>query len=335
LINYPPRPYEGRFARMTQTIDIERRPLGASGVEAPRIMLGCGNFGGVGSAPAFFGQGQSEQEAFALMDAAWELGISWFDTADAYGGGRSESAIGRWCRSRGVRPQITTKTYNPMDTGADHGLSRSRIERQLASSLERLGADGVDLYLAHEFDSEVPLEETLGTFDDLFASGAIRAYGVSNFTASQVEQAAAVGSPACVQNSYSLLERADERELLPLCEARSIAYVAFGPLAGGWLTGKYRRGAPFPTGSRMTQRPEPYEHFQRGEVFDALDVLERMAGEGGISMAGLALAWLLGEPRLTAVVIGPARPEHFRPVHEALANPLATEERDALSKVFR
>jgi aryl-alcohol dehydrogenase-like predicted oxidoreductase len=297
-------------------------------------MLGCGNFGGVGSAPEFFGRGQSEDEAFALMDAAWELGITWFDTADAYGGGRSEEAIGRWCRSRGVRPRITTKTYNPMDAGADRGLSRARIERQLASSLDRLGADRVDVYLAHEFDPEVPLEETIGAFEDLVASGAIGAYGVSNFSARQLEQTAAAGSPACVQNSFSLLERADEGDVLPLCDERSIAYLAFGPLAGGWLTGKYRRGAPFPAGSRMTQRPEPYEEFVRDGVFDALETVERMAAERGISMAGLALAWLLAERRLTSAVVGPTRPEHLEPVREALSYPLAADERDDLSKAF-
>jgi aryl-alcohol dehydrogenase-like predicted oxidoreductase len=319
---------------MPTHIDIERRTLGPTSVDAPRIMLGCGNFGGVGSAPQFFGQGQSEDEAFALMDAAWELGITWFDTADAYGGGRSEAAIGRWCRSRGVRPQITTKTYNPMASGADRGLSRERIERQLASSLRRLGADRVDLYLAHEFDPHVPLEETLGVFDGLVASGAVGAYGVSNFNARQLEAAAAVGAPACVQNSFSLLERTDEADLLPLCEERGIAYLAFGPLAGGWLTGKYRRGAPFPAGSRMTQRPEPYEDFMRDGVFDALEALERLAAERGISMTGLALAWLLAEPRLTSAVVGPTRPEHFQPVVEALSRPLEPDERDHLSQVF-
>jgi aryl-alcohol dehydrogenase-like predicted oxidoreductase len=319
---------------MPTHIDIERRTLGPTSVDAPRIMLGCGNFGGVGSAPQFFGQGQSEDEAFALMDAAWELGITWFDTADAYGGGRSEAAIGRWCRSRGVRPQITTKTYNPMASGADRGLSRERIERQLASSLRRLGADRVDLYLAHEFDPHVPLEETLGVFDGLVASGAVGAYGVSNFNARQLEAAAEVGAPACVQNSFSLLERTDEADLLPLCEERGIAYVAFGPLAGGWLTGKYRRGAPFPAGSRMTQRPEPYEDFLRDGVFDALEALERLAAERGISMAGLALAWLLAEPRLTSAVVGPTRPEHFQSVVEALSRPLEPDERDHLSQVF-
>jgi aryl-alcohol dehydrogenase-like predicted oxidoreductase len=320
---------------VTTHVEIESRPLGASRIEAPRIMLGCGNFGGVGSAPEFFGKGMSEDEAFAVMDAAWELGITWFDTADAYGGGRSEAAIGRWCRDRGVRPRITTKTYNPMDAGSDRGLSRARIERQLAASLDRLGTDGVELYLAHEFDPEVPLEETMEVFEDLVASGAIGAYGVSNFSAPQLERAAAVGSPACIQNSFSLLERADEKDVLPLCEERDIAYAAFGPLAGGWLTGKYRRGAPFPAGSRMTQRPEPYEHLVRDGVFDALEELERMAAERGLSPAGLALAWLLAEPRLTSVVVGPTRPEHLRPVVEALSHPLDAQERDELSGAFR
>jgi aryl-alcohol dehydrogenase-like predicted oxidoreductase len=315
-------------------IEIEQRRLGASPVDAPRIMLGCGNFGGVGSAPEFFGRGQSEEEAFTLMDAAWELGITHFDTADAYGGGRSERAVGRWCRSRGARPQITTKTYNPMAAGADRGLSRERIERQLDSSLERLGMDRVDLYLAHEFDPEVPLEETFATFEDLVASGAIRSYGVSNFDARQLEQAAAAGMPTCVQNAYSLLVQGDERDVLPLCAERGIAYVAFGPLAGGWLAGRYRRGERFPAGSRMTQRPEPYEGFLRDGVYDALEALERIAAERGVSMAGLALAWLLGEPRLTAAVVGPSRPEHLEPVREALSHPLDGDERDELGQLF-
>jgi aryl-alcohol dehydrogenase-like predicted oxidoreductase len=315
-------------------LEIERRRLGASPLDAPRLMLGCGNFGGVGSAPEFFGRGQSEEEAFAVMDAAWELGITWFDTADAYGGGRSEESIGRWCRSRGVRPEITTKTYNPMSSGADRGLSPARIERQLASSLERLGADRVELYLAHEFDPDVPLAETVGAFEELVGRGAIGAYGVSNFDLSELERAAEAGPPACVQNSYSLLDRADERAVLPLCAALRIGYVAFGPLAGGWLTGKYRRGAPFPAGSRMTQRPEPYRAFVRDEVFDALETLKRMAAERGISMAGLALAWLLAERRLTAAVVGPTRPDHLQPVREALSHPLGADERDELSRVF-
>ena len=107
---------------------MEYRPLGSTGLQVSRVALGCGNFGGIGSAPEFYGQGENEEEAFAIMDAAYELGINVFDTADAYGGGRSEAMIGRWCAARGVRPAITTKTYNPMDTGADSGLAPERIE---------------------------------------------------------------------------------------------------------------------------------------------------------------------------------------------------------------
>src|SRR3954470_22759873 len=183
---------------------IETRPLGRSGLEAPRIMLGCGNFGGVGSAPEFFGQGIDENGASALMDAAWELGLRHFDTADAYGGGRSEAMIGRWCAARGVRPAITTKTFNPMDAGADRGLAPERIERQLAASLERLGSDRVELYLAHEYDPDVALEDTFGAVEAARSQGLIGAYGVSNFDAPQLARAAEVGTPACVQNAFSL-----------------------------------------------------------------------------------------------------------------------------------
>src|SRR5262245_28556595 len=135
-----------------------------TGLTVSRIALGCGNFGGVGSAPEFFGRGLTEDEAFALMDAAWAAGIDWFDTADAYGGGRSEQAIGRWMAARGVRPRLTTKTFNPMQAGADHGLKPARVARQLRSSLDRLGGDQVELYLAHEYDPELPAGGTFGRF---------------------------------------------------------------------------------------------------------------------------------------------------------------------------
>jgi aryl-alcohol dehydrogenase-like predicted oxidoreductase len=298
-----------------------------SGLTVSRIALGCGNFGGVGSAPEFFGQGLTEDQAFELMDAAWESGIGWFDTADAYGGGRSERAIGRWMASRGVRPRLTTKTFNPMAPGADHGLKPDRIARQLRSSLDRLGVDRVELYLAHEYDPDVPLPESLRVLDAAQADGLIGAYGVSNFDASQLTAALAAGTPQAVQNSYSLLARQDERELLPLCAARGVAYLAFGPLAGGWLTGKYRRGAPYPAGSRMTQRPEPYQEFVTGLTFDALDRLGAIAARRGTSLAGLALGWLLADDRVAQVVIGPGRPEHLAPVAEALARPVTEAER--------
>jgi aryl-alcohol dehydrogenase-like predicted oxidoreductase len=302
------------------------------GLTVARIALGCGNFGGIGSAPEFFGQGLTEDQAFGLLDAAWESGIDHFDTADAYGGGRSEQAIGRWIRSRGVRPRLTTKTFNPMRADADHGLRPDRIARQLRSSLDRLGVDRVDLYLAHDYDPAVPLAESLGAFRAAQADGLIGAYGVSNFDARQLAAALAVSTPQAIQNSYSLLTRQDEPELLPLCAERGVAYLAFSPLAGGWLTGKYRRGAAYPPGSRMTQRPEPYQDFVTDATFEALDRLQAIAASRGTSMAGLALAWLLADDRVAQIVIGPGRPEHLAPVAEALEHPVTEQERGALEE---
>jgi aryl-alcohol dehydrogenase-like predicted oxidoreductase len=310
---------------MGETLVVSR-PLGRSGLTIPRVALGCGNFGGVGSAPAFFGQGLTQDQAFELMDAAWEFGLTHFDTADAYGGGRSETAIGRWIASRGVRPQLTTKTFNPMRAGADHGLKPERITRQLQASLERLGVGYVELYLAHDFDPDVPLPDTIAAFEQARAGGAIGAYGVSNFTAAQLDAALAAGAPSAVQNSYSLLARQDSTDVLALCAERGVSYLAFSPLAGGWLTGKYRRGEPFPAGSRMTQRPEPYHEFVRGPIFDALDRLAVIAADRGISMGGLALAWLLADERVGQIVVGPGRPQHLDIVGEALRNPLTNEE---------
>jgi 1-deoxyxylulose-5-phosphate synthase len=310
--------------------------MSAADLSLPRVSLGCGNFGGIGSAPAFFGQGLGRDEAFAIMDAAWELGIRHFDTADAYGGGRSEQTIGDWMRARGVRPMLTTKTFNPMDEGADHGLAPDRIARQLEGSLKRLGVSDVDLYLAHDFDPDVPATATFGAFDELAGAGKIRAYGVSNFDAEQLRAALAVGSPLAVQNSYSLLERGDGSDggVLSVCAEHGVSYLVFSPLAGGWLTGKYRRGEEFPAGSRMTQRPEPYGHLINDRTFDALDRLEKISSARGTSMAGTALAWLLADERITQVVTGPGRPEHLVPIREALEHPLSATERAEIEEAF-
>ena len=172
-----------------------------------RIILGCGNFGGIGSAPDLFGQGETEDEALVIMDAAWERGIRAFDTADAYGGGASETAIGKWIASRGQRPALTTKTFNPMSAGADHGLARERMMRQIESSLGRLGVDHVDVYLAHTFDPDTPVEETAATFESLVELGLIRSWGLSNVDGDQLRAFLEVGRPRVVQNSYSLLDR--------------------------------------------------------------------------------------------------------------------------------
>jgi 1-deoxyxylulose-5-phosphate synthase len=307
---------------------MERAYLGGTGICVSRIILGCGNFGGIGSAPAFFGQGESREEAFAIMDAAWEAGITTFDTADAYGGGRSETWIGEWLRAKGpeVRDRIvlSTKTFNPMAEGEDHGLAPARVRRQLESSLHRLGVDYVDMYLAHDWDADVPVAETLGALDELVREGKARAVGASNVDGAELRAALAAGGPTrygWVQNSYSLLDRGVERDVLPLCAEHGLGFTPFSPLAGGWLTGKYRRGEPPPPGSRMTQRPEPYEHLRSDDVYDGIERLERHAAEHGTTSAALAIAWLLADARLAAVVVGPRRPPHLEPALAALQIP--------------
>jgi len=313
---------------------VERRVLGRTGLEVSRIILGCGSFGGIGSAPELFGQGEGEEEAFRLMDAAWEYGITAFDTADAYGGGASETLIGKWIASGGRRPFITTKTFNPMTPGADRGLSRERITRQLESSLDRLGVDHVDVYLTHDFDPDTPVEETVATFEGLVGLGLIKAYGVSNISAEQLRAWLTAGRPSVVQNSYSLLERGDEQEVLPLCAEFELAYTPFSPLAGGWLTGKYRRGEPVSVGSRMSVRPEGYKHLQTERTFDRLDRLAEIAARRGADAATLAIAWLLARPQVTAVIVGPRRPDQLDPAVRALDVQLSPAEEDELAALF-
>ncbi|HEY3018311.1 MAG TPA: aldo/keto reductase [Gaiellaceae bacterium] len=313
---------------------MERRQLGETGVEVSRIILGCGNFGGVGSAPEFFGQGESEEEAFQIMDAARQLGITMFDTADAYGGGKSETMIGAWIASRGDRPQLATKTFNPMGAGQDQGLGRARMSRQLESSLDRLRVEYVELYLAHEFDPETPLEETIATFEGLIELGLIKAYGVSNFNAEQLRAVLRIGRPAVVQNSYSLLHRTDEEEVLGLCDAFSVAYTPFSPLAGGWLTGKYRRDEPPPPGSRMATRPEPYEHLRTDATFDALDRFKDAAAQRGLDAPTLAIAWVLAQPGVTAVIVGPRSPQQLEDTIRAVEVQLSKDEADELAALF-
>jgi aryl-alcohol dehydrogenase-like predicted oxidoreductase len=317
---------------------MKHRALGRSGIDVSRIILGCGNFGGLGSSPAHFGAGETEAEAHALMDAAWEAGITTFDTADAYGGGRSESFIGNWLRGKGadVRDRIvlTTKTFNPMSDGADHGLSGERIARQLESSLERLGVESIPLYLAHDMDPDVPVAETIGAFDALVAEGKIGAYGGSNVDVDWLDEAKRHGRLECVQNSYSLLDREAEQGVLDVCAREEMAFTPFSPLAGGWLTGKYKRAEEPPAGSRMSLRPEPYLHLRQDGVFDALEAFEAQAADRGTTPATLSFAWLLTHPSVTAVVVGPRRPEHLHPAIDALDFQLSPEEREQLSLLF-
>ena len=181
-------------------------------------------------------------------------------------------------------------------------------------------------------DPGTPLAETIGVFE-LVAAGSIRAYGGSNVDGAWLEQALGLGSPAWVQNSFSLLDRADETDVLPVI-ARGAGYTPFSPLAGGWLTGKYRRGQEPPSGSRMTLRPEPYRHLEDERVFDALDAFAAAAHERETTPAALAIRWLLAHPQVTAVVIGPHRPEQLRPALDALELDLSPPEHEQLGALF-
>jgi aryl-alcohol dehydrogenase-like predicted oxidoreductase len=323
---------------------MERRELGRSGISVSRLVLGCGNFGGVGSAPAFYGQGIPHDEAFRIMDAAWELGLTTFDTADAYGGGRSETWIGEWLASKGpeVRDAMTieTKTFNPVEEGGDRGLARARIRRQVEASLRRLGVERIPLYMAHDHDPDTPQEETLTAFDELVRAGKVGAVGASNHTAEQLAEALEISELEgiaryeWVQNSFSLLEPQDAETVFPVCHEHGLGYEAFGPLAGGWLAGRYRRGEPYPEGSRMTQRPNGYRKYESDAVFDDLEAFERESLGRGVSMAGLAIAWLLSVPEVAAVVVGPTRVEQLQPVREALALELTNDELAHLRGLF-
>jgi aryl-alcohol dehydrogenase-like predicted oxidoreductase len=269
------------------------------------------------------------------------LGVRAFDTADAYGGGRSEAWIGRWLAARGHRPVLATKVFNSV-TGdpADRGLSRERILRQIEGSLERLGVERVDLYLIHAPDPDTPLEETLGAFDELVRAGKVGAIGASNVDRAYLEEALAISERegfvrfGWVQNSYSLLERDAENGVLAFCAERGLGFTPFSPLAGGWLTGKYGRGRPYPEGSRMTLRPEPYLELENEAVHRGLERLAAAATERGVDTATLAFAWLFSNPDVTAVVVGPRRAEHLEPARRALGLELTSAERDEFGAYF-
>jgi aryl-alcohol dehydrogenase-like predicted oxidoreductase len=301
------------------------------------VALGCGNFGGIGSAPEFFGAGIPEDEAFAIMDRAWAHGIDWFDTGDAYGGGASESWIGRWRADR--QPEglvITDKVFHSTTgTPGDTGLAPDRIRRQVEGSLSRLGVDRIDLYLAHEPDAATPVADTIAMFEALRDEGLIAHWGLSNYGADGLEEALQYGRPSLLQNSFSLLERGDEERVLPLCAEAGIPYVPFGPLQGGWLTGKYRRGEPFPEGSRMTQRPGPYEQLVADRVFDGLDQLRAEAEARGVEMAAVAFAWVLAHPLVAGAVCGPNRAAHLDSVFAAQALELSPDDFDRIGRFFQ
>jgi aryl-alcohol dehydrogenase-like predicted oxidoreductase len=319
---------------------VEYRAFGRTGIKVSVLALGCGGFGGVGSDPGLFGKGEDRETAFALMDRAWAAGINYFDTADSYGGGASEAMIGEWLRSRGVRERLvlSTKVFNRMGPGPDDaGLSRRHILKAVEDSLRRLQTDHLDLYVTHDDDPVVPLEETLGAFDELVESGKVRAIGASNLTAARLSQALRVSELnrlvrfESMQNEYNLLQRGPESEILPLVRREGLAFTAYSPTSGGWLSGKYRKAQPPPQGSRMALRPEPYRGLENDRTYRAVEALVGESRARGVAPITLALAWVISHSGVTAAIIGPRRVEHFDALLEAVGLQLDAEERQAVS----
>ncbi|CAF0946669.1 unnamed protein product [Rotaria sordida] len=327
---------------------MQYQKIGHTDIEISRVILGCGCFGGIGSAPSLFNQGENEEQAHEILDAAVHLGITTFDTADAYGGGRSELYIGNWLKKcdEKVRNNIvlSSKTYNPIFVGDSKGLSKERISEKIDGTLQRLGTKQLDMYLSHEMDEETPLEETLSCFNELQKCGKIRAFGASNITCEELEKSISICNNLglnryeWVQNPTSLLNYREVEKMLQICSRYGLGFTPYSPLAGGWLTGKYQKGLNYELGSRMTLRPEPYEIYVKHQdsIYDGLNSMRKISKErfGNISIAGLSLAWLLSDSRITGIIIGPRKPEHLEPIREALNTRLNETDRIDLANLF-
>jgi aryl-alcohol dehydrogenase-like predicted oxidoreductase len=287
-----------------------------------RIWFGCGNFGGIGSSPSLRSAGDNEEQALELLDHARAVGLRRFDTANTYGGGASEIILGEWLRAQGTTfvqgAQVATKVGNPH--GCPPGetpLSARQIAYHLDDSLRRLGVDRIDLYYIHEFDGLTPLEETLEAMDRAAEAGKIDRLGISNASLEDVKavRTLAPGALAArfeyVQNEYSLLATADAEALIPYCANHGLRYTAFSPLAGGFLTGKYRFGEDAPADSRAAHAPEVCAAYSTEESFAAIERLRRAAERRHQPMAEAALRFVLDTPGVDGLIIAPRRIDHF------------------------
>jgi aryl-alcohol dehydrogenase-like predicted oxidoreductase len=287
---------------------MEYRTLGGTGTLVSALCLGTMTFGAE----------TGEEGAYAQLDRFVERGGNFVDTADVYSRGSAEEILGGWLRARhGARDRlvIATKGRFPMGEGPnDAGLSRVHLSRALDASLRRLGTDVIDLYQAHAWDPLTPIEETLRFFDDAVRAGKIRYAGVSNFTGWQLQKAAlltqhlGLAPIVSLQPQYNLLARDIEWELIPVCRNENIGVLPWSPLAGGWLTGKYRRDKA-PTGAtRLGENPqrgvEAYDRRNTERTWQVLDALRAVADGRGVSMGVVALAWLADRPAVTSVILG-------------------------------
>jgi len=303
---------------------MEVRNLGDSDVRVSRVGLGCNNFGG-----------RIDRDATrAVVDAALDVGVTFFDTADIYGNrGGSERLLGEILEGRRDQVVLATKFGMDMGDGANARGSAAYVLHAIEGSLERLRTDHVDVYYMHQPDPETPIAETLGALDELVRGGKVRAIGCSNFTADQLAEADRVAREngtarfVAIQNQYSLLELGDDETVLPLCRELGVSYVPYFPLASGLLTGKVRRGERGPEGTRLAGR-----EFD-AETFDRLEALERFAAERGRTLLELAVSAPASTHGIASVIAGTTRPEQVRANAAAGSWELTADELEALSRI--
>jgi aryl-alcohol dehydrogenase-like predicted oxidoreductase len=284
------------------------RQLGDSDLHVSEISLGSW---------LTYGGGVDDDHARACVDAAFDAGINFIDTANVYAVGGAEAFLGDVLKSRPRDSYVlATKLYFPMDD-QNQGLSREQVRKQIDASLERLQTDYVDLYQCHRYDSRTPLEETMEALDEVVRGGKARAIGFSEWTADQIQRSLDLSREhgwarfVSSQPQYSLLHRDPERDVIPLCRANGISQIVWSPLGQGVLTGKYRPGAELPEGSRATSERMGRmmgDKLQEG-VLERVQRLLPIAERLGITMAQLALAWVLRDPNVASAIVGASRPE--------------------------
>ncbi len=280
---------------------MEYRRLGNSGLKVSEIGLGGNNFG----------NRADEQTSINIINHALELGINFIDTAELYTQGRSEEIVGKAVKGKRLQVVIATKFGHPRGVGPnEQGGSRNYIMKAVDSSLRRLNTDYIDLYYIHFADTETPIKETLRALDDLVRTGKVRYIACSNFSAWQLCEAMWTSklhnleSFVAVQQRYNLLDRSIEQEMVPCCQSYGVGVIPWGPLASGFLTGKYRRGQGIPAGTRLANPSASYADALTDANFDKLAKLEAFAKERGHSVGELAIAWLLSHPWLGSVIAG-------------------------------
>ncbi len=289
------------------------RQLGDSDLQVSEISLGSW---------LTYGGGVGEEAARACVDEAFAAGINFIDTANVYARGAAEDFLGDVLQNRPRDSYVlATKLYFPMDdTGKNQGLSRAQIEKQIDESLRRLRTDYVDLYQCHRYDSSTPLEETMAALTEVVSSGKARYIGFSEWSAAQIQAALDLSRErgyvkfVSSQPQYSLLHRHPEREVFPLCKANGISQIVWSPLAQGALTGKYKPGTPPPEGSRATssQMGSMMGNWLDEDVLETVQRLVPVSERLGLTMAQLALAWVLREENVASAIVGASRPEQVR-----------------------